>query len=556
MEKRTLMAFVLSFVVLVGWSYLFSPDREQPATPPAPSENVEEAVPDRDRSAPPQIQQPAAQPQVKTEEKPAAPNAQRKLVEVDTPLYNAVISTEGPTFTSFQLKKYRRTSDPGSPLIELISLSPDQALPVEIAYVPEGSKAPGPSIFEVDQDALVLDGSESPKQLVFRSRSSEGIESIYTFRFFPDSYSIKLDIETRNLTEKVLTGSFITRLRYLPPDSDRSYYSFRGLVVLVNEKLEELKIKKVQEEEKIEGTVNWLAYENEYFLSAVVPGTQSNSLFRGTKLLSGILEGVHTPEPVLIQPGGVASSGYSLFFGPRDMGVLKNEGNKLAKAVNFGWTDIIAKPLLYVLRFFENFLHNYGLAIIVLTILVKILFWPLTHKSYKSMGEMKKLQPRLMKLKEKYKNDRQAMNREMMTLYRTYKINPMSGCLPMIIQLPVFFALFRVLGSAIELRHAPFFLWIDDLSAPDRLFSFPFSVPLMSPPYGIPVLTLLMGASMFLQQKMTPAPGDPAQAKMMMFLPLIFTFFFINFPSGLVLYWLVNNLISIGQQYHIIKRSK
>jgi YidC/Oxa1 family membrane protein insertase len=148
------------------------------------------------------------------------------------------------------------------------------------------------------------------------------------------------------------------------------------------------------------------------------------------------------------------------------------------------------------------------------------------------------------------------MNRELMGLYKTYKINPMGGCLPMIIQIPVFFALFRILGSSIELRHAPFFLWITDLSAPDRLFHFdlPFKLPLMSEPYGIPVLTLLMGASMFIQQKMTPTPGDPTQAKMMMFLPIIFTFMFINFPSGLVLYWLTNNLLSIGQQYRI-KRS-
>ena len=147
------------------------------------------------------------------------------------------------------------------------------------------------------------------------------------------------------------------------------------------------------------------------------------------------------------------------------------------------------------------------------------------------------------------------MNTEMMNLYKTYKVNPMSGCLPMLIQLPVFFALFRLLGSSIELRHAPFMLWINDLSAPDRLFNFPFAIPFMAPPHGIPVLTLLMGASMFIQQKMTPTPGDPAQAKMMMFMPIIFTFMFINFPSGLVLYWLVNNILSIGQQYRILKSS-
>ena len=170
------------------------------------------------------------------------------------------------------------------------------------------------------------------------------------------------------------------------------------------------------------------------------------------------------------------------------------------------------------------------------------------------MKEMQKLQPLMAKIREKYKNNKEQMNRELMGLYKTYKINPMGGCLPMVIQIPVFFALFRILGSSIELRQAPFVLWITDLSAPDRLFNFSFSIPFMSPPYGIPVLTLLMGASMFIQQKMTPTPGDPAQAKMMMFLPILFTFMFINFPSGLVLYWLTNNILSIGQQYRIKKR--
>ena len=169
--------------------------------------------------------------------------------------------------------------------------------------------------------------------------------------------------------------------------------------------------------------------------------------------------------------------------------------------------------------------------------------------------EMQKLQPRMAKIREKYKHDKQRLNSEMMGLYKTYKVNPMGGCLPMIIQIPVFFALFRILGSAIELRHAPFMLWMNDLSAPDRLFSFPFKIPFMSPPYGIPILTLLMGASMFIQQKMSPPMGDAAQAKMMMLMPLVFTVMFINFSSGLVLYWLVNNIISMAQQYYIQKKN-
>lgn len=172
------------------------------------------------------------------------------------------------------------------------------------------------------------------------------------------------------------------------------------------------------------------------------------------------------------------------------------------------------------------------------------------------MKEMRKLQPMMAKIREKYKGNKQEMNRQLMSLYKTYKINPMGGCLPIIIQIPVFFALFRVLPNSIELRHAPFLLWIKDLSSPDRLFSFPFQIPFMAPPYGIPVLTLIMGASMFIQQKMTPTTGDPAQAKMMMILPLVFTVLFINFPSGLVLYWLVNNILSIAQQYRINKQSR
>jgi YidC/Oxa1 family membrane protein insertase len=230
-------------------------------------------------------------------------------------------------------------------------------------------------------------------------------------------------------------------------------------------------------------------------------------------------------------------------------------GADLAKIVDFGFFDIIAKPLLHVMNFLHRYLPNYGVVIIIITIIVKLLFWPLSNKSYQSMSQMKKLQPKMAELRAKYKNDKKMMNQEIMNLYKLYKVNPLGGCLPMIFQIPVFFAFYKMLYQAIELRHAPFFLWIDDLSAPDRLFSFDFTIPMMTAPYGIPVLTIIMGASMFLQQKMSPPPGDPTQAKMMMFMPIFFTFIFINFPSGLVLYWLVNNILSMGQQYYVTKKT-
>lgn len=170
------------------------------------------------------------------------------------------------------------------------------------------------------------------------------------------------------------------------------------------------------------------------------------------------------------------------------------------------------------------------------------------------MNEMKKIQPLMMEIREKYKNDKQLMNKEMMTLYKTYKVNPASGCLPLLVQMPIFFALYRMLYQAIELRHAPFVGWITDLSGPDRLFQFNFSIPMMQPPTGIPVLTLVMGASFLLQQKMSPTTGDPMQAKIMLLMPIIMTLLFINFPAGLVLYMLVNNIISMGQQYYTQKK--
>jgi YidC/Oxa1 family membrane protein insertase len=256
----------------------------------------------------------------------------------------------------------------------------------------------------------------------------------------------------------------------------------------------------------------------------------------------------------MIQPGTQDTFEYQLFMGPKSMQELKKIGNDLNKLIDFGWFDFIAKPCVWLMNLFYSVIPNYGVAIIILTMLVKLLLWPLGQKSYKSMSEMKKLQPLMKEIREKYKDDKQRMNQEVMGLYRTYKINPLGGCLPMVVQLPVFFALYRMLYEAIELRHAPFFLWINDLSAPDRLFRFNFTVPFMEPPYGIPVLTIIMGASMLLQQKMSPPMGDATQAKMMMFMPIVFTVIFINFSSGLVLYWLVNNIISIAQQYFTQKK--
>jgi YidC/Oxa1 family membrane protein insertase len=292
-------------------------------------------------------------------------------------------------------------------------------------------------------------------------------------------------------------------------------------------------------------------------MTAIIPDTLSGNFLRfHFDDKNNLVEVRLSRQEQILKPGSAQAEKYMLFFGPKRMPDLKGVGRNLDKAMNFGYFDIIAKPCLWLMNIIhDRAIPNYGVSIIILTIFFKLIFWPLGSKSYKSMAEMKKLQPLMEEIRKKYKEDKKKMNEEIMGLYRTYKVNPMSGCLPMLVQIPVFIAFYRMLYGAIELRHAPFAMWINDLSSPDRLFNFGFSIPMMAPPYGIPVLTIIMGATMLFQQKLSPPPGDPTQAKMMMMMPIVFTVIFINFPSGLVLYWLVNNILSIAQQYYITKKT-
>ena len=546
MDKKTLLAFALSFIILVGWSLMFSPE---PTKTPV---KEEQDKPQKQAVQKSPVQQPATSAITPTESEPQKVPSEEKLVVVETPLYKAVFSSLGPTIRSFKLKHYTETIAPDSPFIELINLSNPRDSHIDLGFsLSAGSDSL--MLYDVQGGPIRLEAGSSPSELLFTASSNDGLVHKKRFRFNPSSYVIEVSVEAGNISDKPAHGSFSASVRSLPPSSKASYYSYVGLVVLKDGKFQEADVEK--EAKSLSGEIQWLAYQDSYFISAAIPDKPMGGTFRGKKLESGILEGIFQGAETIIEPGMKAEERFLFYLGPRELGILSQAGHNLDKVVDFGWTDIIAKPLLYLLRFVYGYVPNYGIAIILLTILVKILFWPLTHKSYKSMKEMQKLQPIMAKIRERHKGNKEAMNKELMGLYKTYKVNPMGGCLPMVIQIPVFFALFRILGSAIELRHAPFMLWINDLAAPDRLFNFPFEIPLMTSPSGIPVLTLLMGASMFIQQKMTPTPGDPSQAKIMMFLPIIFTFMFINFPSGLVLYWLVNNLLSIAQQYRIQKRS-
>ena len=287
-------------------------------------------------------------------------------------------------------------------------------------------------------------------------------------------------------------------------------------------------------------TILWAGFADKYFLSAILSEKSSIASVELKKNGAGFLESTVSSPQFTVNPGQSVTSEYRLFVGPKDIDVLKAQGNSLEQSLDLGWFTVIAKPLLYTLKFFYRYVGNYGIAIIIITIILKALFFPLTHKSYKSMKGMQKIQPEMAKLREKYKDDRDAMNKAVMELYREHKVNPMGGCLPMVVQIPVFFALYKSLMFSIELRHAPFFFWVTDLADKD-------------PYYVTPVI---MGITMFFQQKMTPSNMDPMQQKMMLALPVVFTFMFLSFPSGLVLYWLVNNVLTISQQMYINKLVK
>lgn len=554
MEKRTILAFVLSFLILMGWSYLFAPKQEQTPTSPETETKSKEVVPAE--PSPPTVPS-VSVPSTGTDDAKEASSAadaegKEREIHVETPLFHAIFSNAGLAIKSFKLKKYHLTTDQNSPFVELANGK--NLLEVDFDQLsPQGKQK---IIYDFKEERIRVEEGSSPRELTFSGVTSDGVIITQTFRFYPDKYPIDLVITIQNASKNKLEGRFKTSLRNIPPHGTQNSYAFIGLAVLKDNSLEAFEANDLKKEHtSVSGRFNWIAYETDYFMTAVIPEDETEGTFIGQFLPSGILEGTLMMPSMTLTSPGQTSSRFTLYLGPRDLGIVKQVGKKLESAIDFGWTDIIAKPLLYALRFFNQYMDNYGLSIIILTVLIKILFWPLTHKSYKSMKEMQKIQPHMARIREKYKDNKEQMNREMMGLYKTYKVNPMGGCLPMLIQIPVFFALFRILGSAIELRHAPFLFWINDLSAPDRLFSFPFEIPFMSPPSGIPVLTLLMGVSMYIQQKMTPTPGDQIQAKMMMLMPVVFTVMFINFPSGLVLYWFVNNVLSIGQQYRILKKA-
>jgi YidC/Oxa1 family membrane protein insertase len=541
-QGRLLIAIVLSVLVFTVWGFFFQDN----STPPP----LQEQAAQTQSEAPLPADNLTAGPAAAIQEKPLPAFQKNRDLVVNTPLYSVTISDKGAFFKHFILKNYRESVESDSPSKELVSLPGAGTL--HLAFTENSIPDFKDAIFLSTVSADNLEVQDSAQEVSFLWISPSGIAIEKQYTFYPDSYLIGLNIVIKNNSGKTLQDRPALSLTGKYTEAKNSY-GFEGPSVFVNNALEQVAVKDLAKKNVYSGRIDWTCLEERYFLSSIVPAIPSEASVR-LSLAKDRLDNVLVEPEIRIDSGAQQKFQYKVYMGPKSHSILKNLNIGLDKAIHFGFFDILAKPLLWLLNFLHGYIPNYGAAIIVLTLIIKGILWPLGSKSYKSMSEMKKIQPLMAQIREKYKDDKKRMNEETMALYKTYKVNPLGGCLPMVVQIPVFFALYRMLYEAIELRHAPFIGWINDLSAPDRLLHFSFSIPFMEPPYGIPVLTIIMGATMFIQQKMSPPMGDPTQAKMMMMMPIVFTFIFINFSSGLVLYWLINNVVSISQQYYIQKK--
>ncbi len=550
MEKRAFLAFALALLVLMFWDYYYGlyrvPEQQKPQeqaspTSPPPAETPEPQVP----SLPVEPQASKAA----SEQRLARLENQFEKWTVETPLFRGQILAPGARFSTLSLKGFREQVDPASAPMEMISSRASLYLPAAVdLYKSDLGLSTRPFSSDASQ-TVTLSPGDPPKSITFGTDVPDRVQVSKSFTFSADSYVTDMEVRVRNVSQERLSDQVVVSF-YFQPYSGLEESSYNPSQVAVYQK-GELTTHSFKDLEKkylgLKSPIEWVGYENNYFTQAIVPLDQS-----GYDIIAQVVDAerhlvriAYLSEGFQLDPNQETSLKLRLYMGPKELDQLAKAEHSLAKAVDYGWFTFIAKPLQHVLNYFYRYLHNYGWSII------KIIFWPLTQKSFQSMQAMKKLQPKIAQLREKYSNDKEKLNQELMQLYKTYKVNPLGGCLPMILQIPVFFALYRMLNGAVELRHMPFMLWINDLTAPDRL-DIGFSIPYLG---GLPVLTILMGVTMFIQQKMTPSGGDPRQEQIMLLMPVVFTVMFVNFPSGLVLYWFVNNVLSIAQQYFINQKA-
>jgi YidC/Oxa1 family membrane protein insertase len=531
-EKRLIIFIILSMAILFMFMQFSAPPPSQPpqtATSPVAGPAADTA---------PTPAQPAA---------PATPpSTAARTITIDTPLYRAHLTTAGGVLTRWELKGYTETVNGTDPVI----LFPPVDLP--LARAPLSLAIAGIDPTRIDQAIYEVEGGdvrlskEAPSARlrvvaeIAAATAGRPIRIEKELLFHEESYRVDLAVRvdgTDRPYQLTLGDSF--GIHQGQAQWQQAFIGHRGAVSLINGELVlDKQPDKLPAEPVIHaGEVRWTALEGKYFIAALIPRMAVGEAIVARQDTFGVVAGLSLP------PG--QRHELALYAGPKEYKRLTALQVGLEQTIDFGWfmfwsltlVQFIAKPLFLLLQFIYDYTHNYGVAIILVTVLIKILFVPLTHKSYVSMKAMQMLQPKMAELQKKYKDDKERFNKELFLLYKTHKVNPLGGCLPIFLQIPVFVAFFNILYTTIELRHAPFILWVKDLSSQDPYY----------------VLPVIMGATMFIQQKIQPTAMDPRQARMMLILPIVFTFFFLTFPAGLVLYWLFQNLLTILQQYVTMK---
>jgi len=556
MNTRLIIALTLSLLLVVLYQFLFI--KQSPKEIP---ETKEIAVANKDEG---KGQQEGTTPSVAAGQRRLAEGVNYRDVIVDTPLYSATFTTYGGRLRSWKLRQYRdkvpmhpvgrfvqnleylvkgvfgfkgqKAEEAPPQPVEIVNTAAMGDLPLGSSFKKGGIAYDEGIPFVPSAGGLSVTHQGGARSLTFHWRSPRGEQIDKRFTFYPDTYRMDMELvistpANRGSIKDTLELGWAAAI----PKTNKSY-GFFGPIYYADGVFKKIKPKKIGAEETIVQKVDWFGMEQDYFVTLIYPSTKGTSL----AMKRTPEDVIHSAQltPLELGPGDNGRVAYTLFLGPKLSHLISQITPTAKKAAGFGWTNFLAVPILKVLNFTNTFTGNYGLDIIILAVLLKIVFTPLTHKSQEQMKEMQKLQPEVKRLQQKYKDDKQVLNREIMELYKRRKVNPLGGCLPLLLQMPVFFALYQALPNAIELRQAPFILWIRDLADKD-------------PTYITP---LLMGATMFIQQKMTTVSADPTQMKMMSFMPIFFTFIFLSFPSGLVLYWLVTNVLAIGHQFYINKK--
>lgn len=532
MENKRLLLFVLlSLVILLIW------EAWQQETAPKPTPATTASAP----AAPTDLPHATATPEARD-----APAAQGELapvqpIRVRTDVLDVEIAPIGGDLRKAKLLEYPINLDrPDKPVVLLNDTPPE----VFVAQSGLLSSQPAPdhhARFTPEQTRYELRPGTNELLVRMHWTSPEGITVTKTYTFQRGSYLVKLKQEVTNAGAQEWRGSQYRQLQRSRSDRESFFiYTYTGGVIYSPDS----KYRKIDFDDMDDQVLaanlkgGWAAMIQHYFVGAWIPHQDQQNHFY-TKALGNnrYVLGMVSPQ-MAVAPGATGQFESDLYIGPKVQDKLEKIAPGLELTVDYGMLTFIAKPLFWVMDWIYKVVHNWGWAILILTLIIKLVFYPLSAASYRSMANMRRLAPKLQQIKERYGDDRQRMSQAMMDIYKKEKINPLGGCLPMLVQIPVFLALYWVLVESVEMRQAPWILWINDLSSKD--------------PYYI--LPLIMGATMFIQQKLNPPPPDPVQAKIFMALPFIFTAFFAFFPAGLVLYWAANNLLSIAQQWHITRR--